>query len=77
MAFALSRLSHGPYGPTPLGIFRNVDRDVYDVEVNAQVAAAKEKFGEGDLSKLIRSHGTWTVGAGSPNGSSNGMGAAD
>ncbi|MDK1017621.1 MAG: 2-oxoacid:ferredoxin oxidoreductase subunit beta, partial [Actinomycetota bacterium] len=24
VAFALSRLAHGPYGPTPLGIFRNV-----------------------------------------------------
>jgi len=22
-AFALSRLSHGPYGPTPIGIFRD------------------------------------------------------
>jgi 2-oxoglutarate ferredoxin oxidoreductase subunit beta len=68
IAFALSRLSHGPYGPTPLGIFRDVKRDVYDIEVNAQVEAAKERFGTGDLNKLIRSHGTWTVGAGSHNG---------
>jgi 2-oxoglutarate ferredoxin oxidoreductase subunit beta len=68
IAFALSRLSHGPYGPTPLGIFRNVERPVYDVELNAQVAEAKEKLGEGDLEKLIRSHGTWAVEAESPNG---------
>ncbi len=76
VAFALSRLSHGPYGPTPLGIFRNVKRPAYDIEVNAQVQAARDKLGDGDLNKLIRSHGTWTVGAGSPNGadkaSSNG-----
>ena len=73
VAFALSRLSHGPYGPTPLGIFRNVRRDAYDIQVNTQLQAAKDKFGEGDLNKLIRSHGTWTVGAEqSPNGSSNG-----
>src|SRR5215207_6715693 len=26
VGFALSRLSHGPYGPTPMGIFRNVVR---------------------------------------------------
>ena len=77
IAFALSRLSHGPYGPTPLGIFRNVKRPAYDQQVNVQVAAAQEKLGEGDLNDLIRSHGTWTVGASSPNGgSSNGSGGA-
>lgn len=68
IAFALSRLSHGPYGPTPLGIFRNVERPSYDSELNAQVAEAKGQLGEGDLGKLIRSHGTWTVEAESPNG---------
>jgi 2-oxoglutarate/2-oxoacid ferredoxin oxidoreductase subunit beta len=67
-AFALSRLSHGPYGPTPLGVFRNVERAVYDHEVQVQIEAAKEKFGAGDLEKLIRSHGTWTVDAISSNG---------
>ena len=61
IAFALSRLSHGPYGPTPLGIFRDVTRPTYDSEVNRQVEAAREKLGEGDLAKLITSHGTWTV----------------
>jgi 2-oxoglutarate ferredoxin oxidoreductase subunit beta len=69
VAFALSRISHGPYGPTPLGIFRNVERPAYDVEVNRQVAAAQEKMGAGDLNQLIRSFGTWTVGPQSPNGS--------
>lgn len=68
IAFALSRLSHGPYGPTPLGIFRNVERPTYDAELNAQIAEAKEHLGEGDLEELIRSHGTWTVEAQSPNG---------
>jgi 2-oxoglutarate ferredoxin oxidoreductase subunit beta len=72
IAFAISRLSHGPYGPTPLGIFRDVERAVYDQELNIQLAAAKDKFGDGDLDKLIRSHGTWTVGPESSNGSSNG-----
>ena len=68
IAFALSRLSHGPYGPTPLGIFRNVERPTYGAELDAQVAKAKEQLGEGDLEELIRSHGTWTVEAQSPNG---------
>ena len=61
IAFALSRLSHGPYGPTPLGVFRRVVRPTYDSEVNAQVKAATDRLGEGDMEKLIRSHGTWTV----------------
>jgi 2-oxoglutarate ferredoxin oxidoreductase subunit beta len=61
VAFALSRLSHGPYGPTPIGVFRSVERETYDHAINAQVAAAKETRGEGDLATLIASQGTWTV----------------
>ena len=68
VAFALSRLSHGPYGPTPLGIFRNVERAVYEHELKAQLEAAKARLGEGDLDELVRSHGTWTVEASSSNG---------
>ncbi|MEA1903302.1 MAG: 2-oxoacid:ferredoxin oxidoreductase subunit beta [Actinomycetota bacterium] len=68
VAFGLSRLSHGPYGPTPLGVFRNVDRPTYDSEVNRQVEEAKNRLGPGDLDKLIRSHGTWTVEPNSSNG---------
>jgi 2-oxoglutarate ferredoxin oxidoreductase subunit beta len=68
IAFALSRLSHGPYGPTPLGIFRDVSRPTYEGQMNAQIEAAKEKQGEGDLASLIASHGTWTVKDPSSNG---------
>jgi hypothetical protein len=54
-----------------------VSRPAYDTQVNIQVAQAQEKLGTGDLDKLIRSHGTWTVGASSPNGDSpNGSGGA-
>jgi 2-oxoglutarate ferredoxin oxidoreductase subunit beta len=63
IAFALSRLSHGPFGPTPLGIFRNAERPNYEQELERQLAEAKEKLGPGDLGELIRSHGTWTVDA--------------
>ena len=75
VAFSLSRLSHGPYGPTPLGIFRRVKRPTYESALDRQVADATAKKGPGDLSALIRSHGTWTVGAdGRSNGGSNGSG---
>ena len=64
----MSRLSHGPYGPTPLGIFRNIERPAYDAEVQVQLEAAKARSGDGDLEALIRSHGTWTVDESSSNG---------
>ena len=68
VAFALSRLSHGPYGPTPLGVFRSVQRPTYDAAINQQLEEAQHRLGDGDVNKLIRSHGTWTVEADSPNG---------
>ena len=61
IAFSLSRLSHGPYGPTPLGVFRKVQRDTYTEEVHGQIQMAKEQKGEGELDKLIRSLGTWDI----------------
>ena len=60
-AFALSRLSHGPYGPTPIGIFRSVNRPAYDGLVQQQLAEAQAKRGPGELGELLRSGGTWMV----------------
>ena len=60
-AFALSRLSHGPYGPTPIGIFRQVSRPSYDSLVQQQLVESHAKKGPGELKELIRSGGTWTV----------------
>ena len=60
-AFALSRLAHGPYGPTPIGIFRSVQRAVYEADMDAQIADAITAKGEGDLAKVLRSNSTWTV----------------
>jgi 2-oxoglutarate/2-oxoacid ferredoxin oxidoreductase subunit beta len=61
MAFALSRLSHGPFGPTPVGVFRSVERPTYESAMEHQLSEAVEKRGEGDLATLIRSLGTWDV----------------
>jgi 2-oxoglutarate ferredoxin oxidoreductase subunit beta len=60
-AFALSRLSHGPTGPTPIGIFRNVDRSTYEGVLQQQIHDVLEARGPGDLARLITSSGTWTV----------------
>jgi len=61
LAFALSRLASGPTMPTPIGVFRSVDRPTYEDEVSMQLAVATETRGPGDLAKLLSSGGTWTV----------------
>jgi 2-oxoglutarate ferredoxin oxidoreductase subunit beta len=61
LAFALARLSHDDHSPTPIGVFRAVDRPEYSAALSDQVLAASEKKGPGDLGALLRSGGTWTV----------------
>jgi 2-oxoglutarate ferredoxin oxidoreductase subunit beta len=61
LAFALSRLSHAPTMPTPVGVFRDVARPVYEESMQVQLAAASERNGPGDLASLIGSGSTWTV----------------
>lgn len=60
-AFALSRLADGPYGPTPIGVFRSVARPTYETLVQQQLIDASGRHGDGDLGTLYRSGGTWTV----------------
>jgi 2-oxoglutarate ferredoxin oxidoreductase subunit beta len=62
VAFMLSRLARGPYEPTPIGVFRAVERLEYGSEVNRQLADAVESRGPGDLAGLLRSGATWEVG---------------
>jgi 2-oxoglutarate ferredoxin oxidoreductase subunit beta len=62
LAFQLSRLSSGPHEPTPIGVFRAVERTNYGTEVSRQLAQAQEQSGPGDLQALLRSGATWTVG---------------
>jgi len=60
--FALSRIAHTPHGPTPFGIFRDVERPVYDELMREQIAAAQETQGAGDLRELLHAGDTWTIG---------------
>lgn len=60
LAYLLSRMRH-PEFPEPIGVFRDVERPLYDVELNKQLAEAKAKKGEGDLNKLYTSGECWTV----------------
>ncbi|MEA2516697.1 MAG: 2-oxoglutarate/2-oxoacid ferredoxin oxidoreductase subunit beta [Actinomycetota bacterium] len=61
LAFALSRVADGPTGPTPLGIFRDVQRPVYGEGIEQQLRRASESQGPGDLEKLLATGDTWTV----------------
>ncbi|MGH9062618.1 MAG: 2-oxoacid:ferredoxin oxidoreductase subunit beta [Acidimicrobiales bacterium] len=61
LAFMLSRLAAGPYSPTPIGVFRAVDRPDYGSLMAAQLLAARERNGPGDLEALLRSASTWDV----------------
>ena len=62
LAFALARLSRSVHEPTPIGVFRAVERPEYaDRGRAASCCAAAEQKGPGDLGALLRSNGTWTV----------------
>jgi 2-oxoglutarate ferredoxin oxidoreductase subunit beta len=61
LAFSLSRISHTPHGPTPIGIFRDVERPVYDELMAEQLETAKSEGGEGDLAALLKAGDTWTI----------------
>ncbi len=61
LAFALSRLSESPHEPTPLGIFRQVERPMYGDAMETQLRRAAEAQGPGDLGRLLFSGDTWTV----------------
>jgi 2-oxoglutarate/2-oxoacid ferredoxin oxidoreductase subunit beta len=61
VAFMLSRLARGPIEPTPIGIFRAVEREEYGDAVQRQLDEAVEQRGQGDLQALLRSGATWEV----------------
>ncbi|MCZ0204077.1 2-oxoacid:ferredoxin oxidoreductase subunit beta [Streptomyces sp. UMAF16] len=61
-AFALSRLADpDTLHHTPIGVFRSVDRPVYDTLMTEQLDTAVEQRGKGDLAALLAGGDTWTV----------------
>jgi 2-oxoglutarate ferredoxin oxidoreductase subunit beta len=61
LAFALSRITFETDSAVPLGVFRQVERPVYDDLMSEQLEAAREQAGEGDLDALLHSGDTWNV----------------
>ncbi|MGW6056093.1 2-oxoacid:ferredoxin oxidoreductase subunit beta [Streptomyces sp. NPDC055189] len=61
-AFALSRLADpDTLHHTPIGVFRNIQRPVYDTLMADQLDTAIEQNGKGDLAELLAGNDTWTV----------------
>jgi len=56
VAFSLAKLAETPTGPTPIGIFRQVERPVY-----GRHAAAAEPATEQQLTDLLLGGDTWTI----------------
>jgi 2-oxoglutarate ferredoxin oxidoreductase subunit beta len=60
-AFAMSRITRPDLSLTPIGVFRDVQRPVYDDLMNDQLDQATAKNGPGDLAALIAGGDTWTI----------------
>ncbi|MFE4589600.1 2-oxoacid:ferredoxin oxidoreductase subunit beta [Streptomyces laurentii] len=61
-AFALSRLADpDTLHRTPIGVFRSIERPVYDTLMAGQLDKAVEQQGKGDLAQLLAGKDTWTV----------------
>jgi 2-oxoglutarate ferredoxin oxidoreductase subunit beta len=61
LAFALAHLSAGPTEPTAIGVFREVERQVFGAALEAQMEVITERLGPGHLDALLRSGDTWDV----------------
>jgi 2-oxoglutarate ferredoxin oxidoreductase subunit beta len=62
LAFALTRLGDLTSNThTPIGVFRDIERPVYDRKMSAQMAEAAATQGPGDLTSLIQGNDTWTI----------------
>jgi len=60
LAYLLSRMHH-PEFPEPIGVFRAVERPIYEEQVARQVADARRTQGDGDLESLFAEGETWSV----------------
>ena len=67
MSTPVSALAIAPTDPsmlfvtTDVGVFRSVERPVYDDLMSEQLERARAEQGEGDLTALLRSGDTWTI----------------
>ena len=60
-AFLMAQLQP-PHFPTPLGVFRNVEKPSYEERVIGQLQTETDRLGVGRLEDLLKGGDTWVVG---------------
>ncbi|MGE5430568.1 MAG: 2-oxoacid:ferredoxin oxidoreductase subunit beta [Syntrophomonadaceae bacterium] len=61
LAYLLAQMSNHPEFPTPVGIFRQINKSTLHEDMEKQIEAVKAKRGQGDLEKFLFSGNTWEV----------------
>ena len=61
LAFILANMIHNPALPRPMGVFLALSHPTYEDQMEAQIARARSKKGEGDLQKLLNGDETWEI----------------
>ena len=61
LSFILADMTYHSHMPRPLGVFLSIERPTYENEMQRQIEFAKEKRGEGNMTKLLNSGETWTI----------------
>jgi 2-oxoglutarate ferredoxin oxidoreductase subunit beta len=61
LAFMLSEFSENPALPMPLGIFLDIERSVYEDEMEAQIQNTIEKEGKVDIDELLKGNSSWEM----------------
>src|SRR3954462_9756719 len=61
LAFELAHLAQRPTGPTPIGVFRDVERPVYGAELSSSLEQARSEGGTAGLEALLHSGDPGTV----------------
>lgn len=58
---ALAGMGGQPGEPTPIGIFRAIEKETYEDLLEDQITGIKQEQGAGDLQELLNSGTTWQV----------------
>ncbi|TAK60639.1 MAG: 2-oxoacid:ferredoxin oxidoreductase subunit beta [Bacteroidetes bacterium] len=61
LSFILARMSSFPNLPRPVGVFYQMQRPIYDVEMERQLQLIREKKGVGNLETLLNHGETWII----------------
>ena len=61
LAFELAHLAQRPTGPTPIGVFRSIERPIYGERLQQELEAARAEVGMAELERVLHGGDTWTV----------------